>query len=183
MHASLTLSIVLLAAAPVAAQAPGGYAGEQTREIKSLAPQEQADLLAGRGMGLAKAGELNHYPGPAHVLELSDKLNLNPEQVAATNASFRRMQEAARPLGAKLVEQERSLDAAFRDGTATPARLQQDTAAISLLQGQLRAIHLTAHIEMRSLLTPVQVATYDALRGYTDRAVAPSRHQHHMPPG
>ena len=35
-----------------------------------------ADLRAGRGMGLALAAELNGYPGPAHVLELADKLDL-----------------------------------------------------------------------------------------------------------
>ena len=183
MRTPLILTFLLLAAGPAAAQAPGGYAGEQTRDIKSLAPQDQSDLLAGRGMGLARAGELNHYPGPAHVLELREKLNLSPGQVTATTASFSRMQEAARPLGAELVERERSLDAAFRDGTATPARLQEDTAAIGVLQGQLRAVHLTAHIEMRSVLTPAQVATYDTLRGYTDASAAPSGHQHHMPPG
>ncbi len=147
MRTSLTLTMLLLAAGPVAAQVPGGYAGEQTREIKSLAPQEQADLLAGRGMGLARAGELNHYPGPAHVLELRNKLNLSPEQIAAIESSFRRMQEAARPLGTELVERERVLDAAFREGTVTPARLREDTETIGALQGRLRAVHLAAHIK------------------------------------
>ncbi len=183
MHASFPLTLFLLAAGPVAAQMPGGYAGEQTREIKSLAPQEQADLLTGRGMGLARAGELNHHPGPAHVLELRDQLNLSPEQITATGSSFRRMQEAARPLGTEIVERERGLDAAFREGTVTAVRLREDTATIGALQGRLRAVHLAAHIEMRSVLTPAQIATYDALRGYADAAAAPSGHQHHMPPG
>ncbi len=40
MRTSFRLVLFLLAAGPVAAQTPGGYAGEQTREIKSLAPQE-----------------------------------------------------------------------------------------------------------------------------------------------
>lgn len=183
MRTSSILIMFLLAAGPVAAQAPIGYAGEQTREIKSLAAQEQADLLAGRGMGLARAGELNHYPGPAHVLELRDKLSFSPEQIAIVEASFRRMLDAARPLGAELVERERLLDAAFREGTVTPARLREDTEAIGALQGRLRAVHLAAHIHMRSALTPGQVATYDALRGYTDTATAPSDRRHHVPPG
>lgn len=76
--------ILLVAAGPVAAEMPGGYAGEQAREIRSLAPCAQADLLAGRGMGLARAGELNHYLGPAHVLEALTTLNLSPKQIAAT---------------------------------------------------------------------------------------------------
>ncbi len=176
MRTSLTLTMLLLAAGPGAAQVPGSYAGDERREIKALAPQEQADLLAGRGMGLARAGELNHYPGPAHVLELRDKLNLSPEQIAAIGSSFRRMQEAARLLGTELV-------AAFREGTVTPARLREDTETIGALQGRLRAVHLAAHIETRSVLTPAQVATYDGLRGYTDAAAAPVGHQHQMPPG
>ena len=133
MRTPLILTCLLLAAAPVAAQATGGYAGEQTREIKSLAPREQADLLAGHGMGLARAGELNRYPGPAHVIELREKLNLSPEQVVATTASFHRILDAARRLVAELVERKRALDAAFRDGTVTPACLQEDTLAIGAL--------------------------------------------------
>lgn len=79
------------------AHLPNGYAGQQTREIKALSAQ-QADLLAGRGMRLARAGELNHYPGPAHVLELRDKLGLTSNQVDAVRASFIRMESAAKHL-------------------------------------------------------------------------------------
>lgn len=89
------------------------------------------------------------------------------------------MQEAARPLGTELVERKRVLDASFREGTITPARLREDTETIGALQGQLRA----AHIEMRSVRTSAQVATYDAMRGYTDAAAAPVGPRHHMPPG
>ncbi len=134
-------------------------------------------------MGLARAGELNHYPGPAHVLELREKLNLSPGQIAAIGVSFRRMQETARPLGTELVERERELDAASREGTITPTRLQEYTGTIGALQGRLRGVHLAAHFEMRSVLTSRQVATYDALRGYADAAAAPSGRGHHMPPG
>ena len=37
-------------------------------------------------MGLAKAAELNHYPGPAHVLTLATELALTPDQKARTDA-------------------------------------------------------------------------------------------------
>lgn len=183
MRTMFKVAALLLAASPVAAQMPSGYAGEQTREIKSLSPQEQADLLAGRGMGLARAGELNHYPGPAHVLELRSRLNLSPEQIVAIGSSLRQMQGTAKPLGAELVARERALDTAFREGTMTPARLEADTAMIGALQGRLRATHLAAHIEMRSALTAAQITTYDALRGYTDASAPPAGHQHYMAPG
>jgi hypothetical protein len=47
------------------------YAGQQTRAIKALSPEDLAGLLNGEGMGMAKAAELNGYPGPVHVLELA----------------------------------------------------------------------------------------------------------------
>lgn len=170
-------AVTPVAADKVVAQVPGSYAGQQAREIKALSAQEQADLLAGRGMGLARAGELNHHPGPAHVLELRGELKLTPDQVDAVQASFRRM-EAAKPLGAELVRREREMDTAFRQGTMTPARLAADTEEIGGLRGRLRGVHLAAHLDMRAILTPQQIAAYDMLRGYAGVAPAePAGHQ------
>ena len=56
------------------------YAGDQARDIKALSQQEVKQYLSGAGMGFARAAELNRYPGPMHVLELSDQLALTPEQ-------------------------------------------------------------------------------------------------------
>jgi len=52
----------------------------QTRPTKALSEQQVDDLRAGRGMGLALAAELNGYPGPSHLLELADKLELSADQ-------------------------------------------------------------------------------------------------------
>jgi len=156
-----------------------GYSGQQTRDIKALSAEETADLLAGRGIGLAKAGELNHHPGPAHVLELRDKLGLTPDQINAVQASFERMATAAKPLGAILVQRERSLDDAFKNGGLNRDALSQQTAEIGALQGQLRAIHLAAHLETRAILTSGQIATYDSLRGYADAPASTSTRHHH----
>ena len=72
------VAVALLLAAPIApAQQHGGYAGQQSREIKALSAQETADLLAGRGMGLARTAELNGHPGPMHVLELRRPLDFS----------------------------------------------------------------------------------------------------------
>ena len=71
-------TILILASTASLAQSP--YAGMQTRPIKALSTQQVDDLRAGRGMGLALAAELNGYPGPSHVLELSEKLALSPAQ-------------------------------------------------------------------------------------------------------
>ena len=47
------------------------YVGLEAREIKALSEEQRQELLDGHGMGLALAAELNHYPGPKHVLELA----------------------------------------------------------------------------------------------------------------
>jgi hypothetical protein len=153
-----------------------GYAGQETRAIKALFEREVADLLAGRGMGMALPAELNRYPGPAHVLELRDRLGLAPDQEAAVRAAFARMEAEAKRLGAELVERERALDRAFAEGSITPDGLRAMTAAIGDLQGRLRAVHLAAHVETRAALTDAQVRAYDALRGYSRAEDAPERH-------
>ena len=45
--------------AQAATPAPAPYAGQDARDIKSLSPEDMSNYLAGKGMGLAKAAELN----------------------------------------------------------------------------------------------------------------------------
>ena len=56
------------------------YVDHADREIKSLSDEEVTQLLGGEGMGLALPAELNGYPGPKHVIELADDLELSTEQ-------------------------------------------------------------------------------------------------------
>jgi hypothetical protein len=171
----LTLALSIVLAAPASAETQG-YAGEQTRTVKSLSAQEIDDLLAGRGMGLAKAGELNHYPGPRHVLDLAPDLGLTPEQAEAVAAIFARMEAAARGLGAEIVARETAFDRRFAEGSVEPAAMLAEAEALGALYGRLRAIHLKAHLETRAVLSADQVARYDRLRGYGDEA--PQGHGH-----
>src|SRR6516165_12280402 len=123
---SLAAAICLPFFAQVAfAQSP--YAGMQTRTIKALSDQQIADLKAGRGMGLALPAELNGYPGPVHVLELSDQLGLSAEQKARVQALFESMKAEAVPLGAKLLEQEAALNEQFANRSVTPESLKTVT--------------------------------------------------------
>lgn len=142
------------------------YAGEQQRPIKALSEQDVQNLLAGRGMGLAKSAELNRYPGPAHVLELSDRLGLSAEQKARSKAVFDAMDAKARVLGKALVERETELDRLFASRQVTRAALESSLAEISKLQGELRGVHLEAHLAQTDILTREQVAAYVELRGY-----------------
>src|SRR5712691_1927450 len=96
-RAQLILSLIALIAAMAGAEAQTAspYAGQERRAIKALSEEEIRDLLEGRGMGLAKAGELNSYPGPMHVLQLADELALSDVQRAATEALYAGMRDKA----------------------------------------------------------------------------------------
>src|SRR5262245_16502456 len=72
------------------AQSQSPYVGQELREIKAMSPQEISDYLSGKGMGLAKAAELNGFPGPAYVLELATQLNLTTDQKIKTEALFKK---------------------------------------------------------------------------------------------
>ena len=142
------------------------YAGLQQRPIKALSEQQVSDLRAGRGMGLALAGELNGYPGPVHVLELTDQLQLTAQQRQRVRELFDAMKAEAIPVGEKLLAQESSLDRAFAERKIETATLASLTAQIGETQGQLRAIHLKYHLTTAELLTEPQRHRYAELRGY-----------------
>lgn len=175
------LVLVLAACAfavPVHGDAPTSpYAGQQARTIKALSPEEVAALLNAEGMGMAKAAELNGYPGPVHVLTLAKELKLTTAQQQQVQAIYDQMKAGAKPLGAELVERERVLDQLFSKGEITFDRLVTETVAIGELQGRLRSVHLAAHLDTRRVLNPDQIILYERLRGYGDPAT-PIHHYH-----
>ena len=164
---------LLLSSTSAFAQAP--YAGMQSRPIKALSEQQLADLQAGRGMGLALVAELNGYPGPAHILELADKLELTAGQLTSVKALFDSMKEEALLLGSRLIEQEADLDKQFASRTVSPESLKASTAAIAIIQGELRDTHLKHHLSTVALLSHNQMQRYADLRGYGDQEL----HHHH----
>lgn len=144
------------------------YADDTDRAVKALSAEEAEGLLAGRGLGFARAAELNGYPGPLHVLELADDLGLTDEQRANTQRLFDAMQAEAQTLGQQIVQMETRLDALFAEGEATSPDLVRITGHIGSVRGALRAVHLRAHLDMMAILAPEQIAAYQQLRGYTD---------------
>jgi Spy/CpxP family protein refolding chaperone len=155
---------------PAQAQTP--YAGMQARPIKALSEQQVADLKAGRGHGLALAAELNGYPGPSHVLELANKLQLSTDQRAKLQQLFDSMKAEAIPLGSALIEQEAALNEQFVQRTVTPESLKATTSLLARTQGTLRETHLKYHLQTVTVLSPAQMRHYAELRGY-------GGHRHH----
>jgi Spy/CpxP family protein refolding chaperone len=173
---ALGAALGLALAAEGAADSP--YAGMETRWIKALAPEEIASLRAGGGMGLAMAAELNRYPGPRHVLDLADDLTLTPAQRDGARALYAAVTETAPRIGAAIVADEDALDRLFAAGAAETEAVADLVARIAARRGELRLVHLDAHIRMRALLTPHQIMLYDRLRGYSDDGSAGHEHGH-----
>ena len=166
------ITILVFASSALPAQSP--YAGMQTRPIKALSVQQIDDLKAGRGMGLALAAELNGYPGPSHVLELSDRLALSATQKDRVQNLFESMKAESIPIGARLIEQESALDQQFASRSISPDALRDATTKIGVTQAELRNAHLKYHLETAQILSPDQMKQYADLRGYTSNA--PGKH-------
>jgi Spy/CpxP family protein refolding chaperone len=171
---------VFVSAVAIAATASteSPYVGEEQGAIKALSPQQIDDYLQGRGLGYARAAELNHYPGPRHVLDLAAELELTPDQVNRSHAIFETMQAQAVALGSALVDRERALDRAFADGAIDADSLQAMVSELGALQAQIRYTHLAAHLEQKAVLSHHQVQLYDRLRGYGAGQSHPHEHAH-----
>jgi uncharacterized cupredoxin-like copper-binding protein/Spy/CpxP family protein refolding chaperone len=144
----------------------------------ALSDEEIEQYRAGAGMGYAKAAELNHFPGPMHVLELADKLGLSADQRAATKRLMDAHKADARTIGAKLVESEERLEALFRSGTVDPGALAKAVQEAAAVRGEYRLSHLDTHRRMRAMLTEEQVARYDELRGNARSTPGNGAHRH-----
>ena len=127
--------LVMAGAASAAERSP--YAGWEGRDIKALSPEQVEDYLEGRGMSMALPAELNGYPGPRHVLDLADQLDLTADQLARTQRLFEDMRLKAIELGERIVAGEAALDELFASGTAGKAGLSDAAEALGLLNGEL----------------------------------------------
>lgn len=136
------------------------------REIKSLTADEIRAYQEGTGFGMAKAAERNHYPGPRHVLDLAEQLQLTDEQIHQIRAVQDVMHVAAVSAGNQLIADERRLNVLFAQSRVDRVRMASLVAEIAALQGRLRLIHLDAHWQTQRILSATQIARYDELRGY-----------------
>jgi hypothetical protein len=160
-----------------AAQAASPYAGQQSRAITSLSAEELQDYLDGKGMGLARAAELNGYPGPMHVLELAEPLELSADQRARTQALLATMRADAIAAGRELIDAEHALDELFRTRAVSEGSLERAMAEIGERQAAVRRVHLRAHLAQVEILRPEQIHRYAELRGYTSGG-DPASHRH-----
>jgi Spy/CpxP family protein refolding chaperone len=184
MKQSLTYICLFLAAVAVSASDAhpqsshhSAYAGETKSDVPSLSAEEVSQLESGAGMGLARAAELNGYPGPMHVLEAAEELGLSEAQREETQRIFEVMKSDAVRIGKEILEKERHLSMRFQHRHIDEKVLRELVTEVGLLRAELRVAHLRAHLSVAALLTPEQIERYDELRGYSRDAK--SSHQHH----
>lgn len=128
-------------------------------------PPDREGLLNGEGMGQAMSAEMNGYPGPKHILELAAGLNLTDSQKRSIQAIYDEMKLQAVNLGRLIVNKEEQLDEIFSKGSADSNSVREISEQIGKLRGQLRAVHLAAHLKSKEALTPEQIETYKKSRG------------------
>ncbi len=168
MFFAVAASVMAVSAAcssAAVAQSAQPYSGMENRPIKALSDQQVSDLKAGRGMGLALAAELNGYPGPSHLVELSDQLGLTPDQLSKLKGMFDAMKADTIPIGERLVALEAELDQLFAENLISE-------------QAHLRDAHLRYHLQARAILHLSQIRRYAELRGYGADLQEPAHHHH-----
>jgi hypothetical protein len=145
------------------------YAGQDLRDIKSLSDNDVQSLQNGTGEafgGMAKLAELNSYPGPRHVLDMASELQLTYGQRIEIKLIYQNMSSKAKGIGAAIIAVEQDMDEAFANKTITQENLKLMLDKSADLYGQLRFVHLSAHLDTVQMLTIEQVQMYNAMRGY-----------------
>jgi hypothetical protein len=169
------------------------YAGQELRYIKSLSDKDIQSLQNGTGEafgGMAKPAELNGYPGPRHVLDMTSELQLTDGQRMEIERIYQNMSSNAKDIGAAIIAIEQDMDRGFANKTITEENLKLMLDKSADLFGQLRFVHLSAHLDTVQMLTIEQVQMYNMMRGYdsgsagntssTSNDDSSSHHQHLM---
>jgi len=138
---------------------PGGHQAAQ-------ACSDEFDKVVGegRGFGMAFAADQNGYPGPMHVLELKDRLKLTADQEARAQALMHAMFVESKPKSARLLDAEAKLRRLFADRATDDAAVRAAVAEVERARGEVRLVHLLAHLKTRELLTEDQRRLYHEAR-------------------
>ena len=133
--------------------------------LGGVSKQEKEALLKGAGLGAGMIAMTNGYPGPKHVLEMGDELELTAAQRESLGKIYGNVKARSVELGTELVEKDEKLTALFASGSASTGEVEKLSREIGELQGRVRAEHLNAHVETFDTLTPAQRETLSSMQG------------------
>jgi hypothetical protein len=145
------------------------YSGQEIRVIKSLSDNDVQSLQNGTGEafgGIAKLAELNGYPGPRHVLDIAQELQLTDRQRMEIELIYQNMSNNAKSIGSAIIGVEQDMDETFANKTITEENLIALLDKSANLYGQLRFVHLSAHLDTAQIMTTEQIQMYNEMRGY-----------------
>ena len=137
-------------------QAEGGMQGMGGGMLGGVSAQEKEALLKGAGLGAGMIAMMNGYPGPKHVLEMGDELELTAAQRESIGTIYGKVKAESVKYGTELVEKDEELAALFASGSVSTDKVEKLSRDIGELQGRVRAEHLNAHVETFDALTPAQ---------------------------
>jgi len=110
---------------------------------------------------------LNGFPGPRHILDLANELQLTEEQKENITAIYNKMKVDAVARGHEIIDIENIVNEKFENGTITDEDLRQLLLLSAQDYGNLRYVHLSTHLKMMDLLSQEQINLYNNLRGYS----------------
>ncbi|MDQ5876394.1 MAG: hypothetical protein M3288_06100 [Thermoproteota archaeon] len=145
------------------------YSGQEIRDIKSLSDNDVQSLQNGTGEafgGIAKLAELNGYPGPRHVLDIAQELQLTDRQRMEIELIYQNMSNNAKSIGSAIIAIEQDMDEAFANKTITEENLIAMLDKSANFYEQLRFVHLSAHLDTAQIMTTEQIQMYNEMRGY-----------------
>jgi len=163
-----TLAFVtgLIALAQDSTATPSGYDSLLDTEIRGISEEDIEGYRTGAGLGFALPAELNGYPGPRHVLDLSVELDLDEQQLSEIQSLYDEMLPQVINLGEQILQAEAELELAFREETISTEYLADQLDLIGDLRADLRYVHLSTHLSTITILTTHQIQQYNILRGY-----------------
>ncbi len=160
----LLLFMFLIFYDKIKAQAPVDSAAKHSR-LKTLSDQQYNALINGDDLyGMARAGELNHYPSPDKVLKIKKELDLSPVQVNKLTAIAKELRRKTLEMGLIIIRNERTLDSIFKYNRLDNGSLIYYSNRYGLYQGELRNAILQACFVTGTLLSKQQINKYEALQ-------------------
>lgn len=146
-------ALLACAAVPAAAQS-------MLPDLAALTPEQVRAIDAGEPFGDDAVAIKAGLPSPSWALEHAEEIGLAPDQVRDITALHDEMVEEAVKIGPRLLELEAELEKQFRTGRVRPGGMKKLVSEIATIEGDLRAIHLEAHLGMRALLTRDQLDAF-----------------------
>ncbi len=115
-------------------------------------------------MGLTDIVDINNYPGPKHVIDMSDQLALTKEQVIETKKLIDFVIHSTIDRGKEFLYAENELVNIFENGNIDENILRTKLDEIEKLRSEIRFIHLNTYLQMKQILTSYQINKYYELR-------------------